>query len=113
MTIEMGALIALIAAIIAGAAGYGRLQRQVEDLKEENTNLWKQNHIFREWTVAHDKEVSDKRVEYEREISRLRENINGRDGKLDTIISRLDTIDKKIDKLEDREERDRSGKRES
>lgn len=111
MTFEIGALIAMIAGIIGGAVGYGRLQRQVEDLKEEDVKLWTQLSKLREWKEEHDKDVSDKRVEYEREISKLRESINSKDGKLDTIISRLDTIDKKIDKLEDREERDRSDRR--
>lgn len=112
MTFELGALTAIVMAIIAGAMGYGRLQSNVGSVSSRVSNC-------EDWKASHEKEVADKRVNYEREISRLRESINGRDGKFDSINFRLDemgkkidtwlaTIDKKIDKLENREERERN-----
>jgi hypothetical protein len=105
MTFEMGTLISLIAAVIAGAVGYGRLLNKNENESRENASQWKVINDLRDWQSSHEKFAAEARLQLEREDSRMREMIAGKDGKIDEVLRRIDVIDKKIDKLETRDER--------
>lgn len=108
MTWDLGIIITLLVAIATGAAGYGKIVRDVEDQLSENGNLWAEIRKCREKLDIHEREANDVRREYERELSKLRESINAKDGKLDFIIASLGELNKKIDKeIELREERER------
>lgn len=105
MSLEYGTILGLISAFIAAVVGYGKLQNQVEALKDENEKLWDQLGKNRAWAQEHERDSSRVRLEIEREHGRLRESISSKDGKLDEVIRRLGVIDGKLDKIETREER--------
>lgn len=115
MTYELGGILGAMIAIILGAIGYGRLQNQVENVKTvipepqqtENENIWREVGKRRTEHEEYVKIATERRIEFERELSRIRESSSNRDAKLtavlDAILDRLKTMDVKIDRLEARE----------
>lgn len=103
MNIEHGTLLALISSVIAAAVGYGKLQNQIEAMKKDQDNIWREIGKLRLWENEHEKESARVRLEIEREHGRIRSDISSKDGKLDEVIRRLGVIDSKLDKIETRE----------
>lgn len=110
MSFELGGI---IIAIILGAIGYGKLQNQVETSKEtipnpqrvENDNLWREIGKCRSEHDEYVRSAAERRIEFERSLSNIRETIGNRDGKLDAILDRLNSMDTKIDRLESRDKK--------
>jgi len=67
---------------------------------EENINLWNEISKLRNWREAIEKDLIEQYVEVQRELSKIREANGIKDGKMDEIIRRLETMDKKLDRLE-------------
>lgn len=89
-----------------------RQDRADKDREEDNRRtaqefekVWEQIGKNRDWQQVHDKESVQYRMKFQEELSDIREERGQADGKLDSILRRLETIDKKIDKLETREEK--------
>jgi len=93
----------MVIAIVTAVYGYGRLSRSVENNQDEVGKLWDAKKKLLSWQDDHDRESSEKRLEFEREIGRVRETIIIRDGKLDNIIQQLSELNKKVDRLENRD----------
>ncbi len=96
MTFEMGALISFVLAIVGGAVGYGRLNRSTEANSEQIDEIWKVVTKTRDWQVDHEKDSAGYRIELEKEMGRIRENIGKWDAKLDNIINQLSYIKEAI-----------------
>lgn len=92
MTFEMGALIAFVVAIIAGAVAYGRMQRSVESVSSDMSNSWKIIDDLRKWQSQHERDSANYRVELEKEMGKIRGDIGRVETKLDNILVRLSDI---------------------
>lgn len=108
MSYELGGLLGAIGMLILGAAGYGKLQNQVESLKKnissdqqnENSNLWREIGKRRTDHEEYVKTATERRIEFERELSRVRESQAKWDGKLDTILEKLNALAADMNKME-------------
>ena len=67
---------------------------------EEHHNIWNEMGKVRTWMTVHEKDSYEMRAKFHEELSKIRELTALKDGKIDEIIRRLETLDKKIDKLE-------------
>lgn len=106
MTPEIiGSIASFIVAVIAGAIGYGRLQNKLDVVSDDNKNQWKIITDLRNWTAAHEKESASARREIDDKIGVVRELVLKNDSRWEEVLRRLDGIDRKIDKLETRDEK--------
>lgn len=82
----------------------GNLEDKYKDQKDDDTkmheNLWKIIGDIRASLLAHEKESNQVRLDIERELGRIRENASKFESKLDSIISMMEKISLKMDKLE-------------
>ena len=89
MNIELGFGLAIVLAIIGGAVGYGRLNSKVDIQADENSKQWSIIEKLRAWRDEHERSSSDHRLEFERELGRIRELVLTKDGKMDVVLNRL------------------------
>lgn len=92
MTFEMGTLVSMVAMVVAGAIGYGKLSRQVDENKDTNDKQWIAIDKHRIEIGLHEKESSNYRLMLEKDLGNIRGDIGKWDSKLDSIISRLNDI---------------------
>jgi hypothetical protein len=102
--VSVEVVIVILGMVLSAGIAWGISQKGQQSLTEEIKNAWGEISKLRDWRHSHDLESSNARRELEREDGKIREMILSRDSKLDVIISRLETIDAKIDKIETREE---------
>lgn len=101
MTFEIGALIAFVVAVVGAAIGYGRLSKNADANEKEVENLWKVINSQRTKLEEHEVESGKVRLQIEKDLGLIREAAVKGDGRFDIIMSQLEDIKKKIDKLED------------
>lgn len=73
-----------------------------EHAEKENGDQWRTINALRNWQENHVKESSEKRLEIEREMGRIRENATNVLAKLDSLLGLVNDLIKKIDRLEER-----------
>lgn len=71
-----------------------------ENLEKETRNIWNEISKIRSWKDDHEKESANQFIEIQKDLSKIREYNGIKDGKIDEVIRRLETMDKKLDKLE-------------
>lgn len=112
MNFDVGTIISIVTAIAAISISWGRSGKQAENLSEmdqalknENQKQWDIITEIREWQRTHEREAADRRLEIEREMSKLRENDGLLSSKMDEIMRLVKTVDGKMDRLEERNDR--------
>lgn len=89
--------------ILCGAIGsWFVLKYKVDNLKEIDEKQWNQISNIRDWIIVHEKDEATKRLDLERDLGRMREETSKHNGKMDTLISMIDNLTKKIEKLEEK-----------
>jgi len=100
MNIDLSIILSAGGMIVVAAVGWGKLVSAESRQKEENLNIWNEISKCRKWQEEHAKDSNEKRIEFLQDLSKLRETMASKEGKLDEILGRLDKIEIKIDKIE-------------
>lgn len=111
----MGALIAFILAVIGGAVGYGRLNRNVETNSERLTSLeddkaeskdvenaWGALKQMRDWKDVHEREEGIHREQFNKEISELKGSLLVSGEQFKQILAFLQDLKERMIKLENK-----------
>jgi len=101
MNLDISTLLQIGALLVSIAGGYFYIKGKVDGQPEENRNLWVKIHEIERWMNTHALEALTNRLEIQKELSGIKELVIRRDGKLDSIIEKLDDIAKQVDRLED------------
>ncbi len=87
--------------IFVGAVGFFfTLRNSVDHLKEEDQKQWDQIAKLRDWVTVHERDEATSRLDLERDMGRIREDASKAGGKMDTLISMITELTKKIERLE-------------
>lgn len=107
MTFDLKDLLYIGGIIFTALGGWFTLKNKVERLKEvdielaaEDEKTWEVIQQIREWVTAHEKEVSDKRIELEKDMARIRETAIKTDSNQNQLFILVDKMDKKLDRIE-------------
>lgn len=111
MNITIESILTILGLFGSVAFTWGFTKNKVENLEkkdaetdkkldDETRNLWNEMSKIRSWRDEHEKEASSQFIEIQKDLSKIRESNGVKDGKIDDIIRRLESMDRKLDKLE-------------
>jgi hypothetical protein len=107
--IDIRAVVEIVTILLGAGIAWGTFTKTIESLRETNNNFKEDNQEqwvaitkIRDWVTVHERDEATARLDLERDMGRIRESVGKTDGKMDTLISMIVDLSKKLDKLEER-----------
>jgi Zn-finger protein len=90
--------------LFAFAVAFGVFKNTVENLKSENAQQWTVITKCRDWQQIHEKEASERRLEIERQLGKIREDSSKVESQLAELLRLVTKLTERFDKFMDKQD---------